>query len=120
MKKEQRAAAFISQDELALISKMLLLVMGQSLGLDQACFRMYTRIFLCKANGRKKCYQDLLGYAKKQSAKSYDVPLKRVVGSGAAQAKKPPNLGRMGCLCQLLSPKGNMIGFCTLLFCIPQ
>ena len=38
MKKEQRAAAFISQDELALISKMLLLVMGQSLGLDQARF----------------------------------------------------------------------------------
>ena len=34
--------------------------------------------------------------------------------------KKPPNLGRMGCLYQLLSPKGHMILFCTLLFWIPQ
>ena len=34
--------------------------------------------------------------------------------------KNPPNLGRMGCLYQLLSPKGYMILFCTLLFWIPQ
>ena len=34
--------------------------------------------------------------------------------------KNPPNLGRMGCLYQLLSPKGHMILFCTLLFWIPQ
>jgi hypothetical protein len=58
---------------------------------------------------------DLLEYAKK--AKSYHVPLER---ADAAQANQPLNLGRMGCLCQLLSPKGNIIGFYTLLFCIPQ
>ena len=40
-----------------------------------------------------KCYQDLLGYAKKQSAKSYHVPLKR---AGAAQAKKPAKFGQNG------------------------
>ena len=34
--------------------------------------------------------------------------------------KNPPNFGRMGCLYQLLSPKGYMILFCTLLFWIPQ
>ena len=55
--------------------------------------KMFTRKVLCKANGIKKCYQDLLGYAKKQSAKSYHVPLER---AGAAQAKKAAKFGQNG------------------------
>ena len=55
--------------------------------------KMFTRKVLCKANGIKKCYQDLLGYAKKQSAKSYHVPLKR---AGAAQAKKAAKFWQNG------------------------
>ena len=35
----------------------------------------------------------LLGYAKKQKAKSYHVPLER---AGAAQAKKPAKFGQNG------------------------
>ena len=55
--------------------------------------QMFTRKVLCKASGIKKCYQDLLGYAKKQKAKSYHVPLER---AGAAQAKKPAKFGQNG------------------------
>ena len=52
-----------------------------------------TRKVLCKANGIKKCYWDLLGYAKEQNAKSYHVPLER---AGAAQAKIPAKFGQNG------------------------
>ena len=33
--------------------------------------------------------------------------------------KNPPNLGRMGCLCQLLSPKGHMIWFLFFHYTFP-
>ena len=33
--------------------------------------------------------------------------------------KNPPNLGRMGCLCQLLSPKGHMIWFLFFHYMFP-
>ena len=33
--------------------------------------------------------------------------------------KNPPNLGRMGCLCQLLSPKGHMIWFLFFQYTFP-
>ena len=37
--------------------------------------------------------------------------LARFGGPVVHRPKNPPNLGRMGCLCQLISPKGQMIWF---------